>query len=120
MDQFCRLGWLLIGYCAVSSVDHFIHAAEIRNTYGPFAVRVGLWPLVILAVELMLWFKPFRHRESGARVMSAFMGIALLGNPVLVSLLIENLYEKEVHPVTLVFFVYVALSHLLFSIFARR
>ena len=45
----------------------------------------------------MLGFRPFRHGQSGARLMAGFMGLVLMLRPILVALIVSDLYDRDVN-----------------------
>lgn len=111
--------WALIAYCLFRSVYNLVIASALHDAYGPFSVRVALAPVVVGIMEGLLWFKPFRGRQSGARVMATFMGI-VVSIFVFILLMIASLYGRDLDPLRIGLGVYVALSHLAFGIFGRE
>jgi hypothetical protein len=118
--NFVTSVWVLIGFCAVNTVQILGQAEAVHAAYGPFGARVMLWPIAIGAIELMLWFRPFRHRQPGARLMAGFMALVLLMRPVFVALIVSDLYEREVNWLAWWIYMYVAVSHLGFAFAGRR
>ena len=113
--------WLLILYSAVFFVVHLSSAPELNQQFGPFAARVALWPLAVGAVELLLWFRPYRYREAGCRIMSGFMGIVLILFALLVPLLVSDMYQGISFSSTkFVFYLYISVSHLVFATFGTE
>lgn len=108
--------WVLIGFCAVNTVQILGQAEAVHAAYGPFGARVILWPIALGAIELMLWFRPFRHGQSGARLMAGFMGLVLLLRPILVALIVSDLYDRDVNWLSWWIYMYVAVSHLGFAV----
>jgi hypothetical protein len=81
---------------------------------------VMLWPFGIAFMELLFWFVAFRGRASGARLLAAFMGLALLLRGVLVGALTSTLYDLRIDPVRMIVYTYVSASHLAFAVFGRE
>ena len=113
--------WLLILYCGFLFILNMANAQEIYEKYRPFASRAVLWPLSIGIVELILWFRPHRYRESGSRIMAGFMGTVLILFTLLVPLLVSSINE-EINPslFNLIFFLYISGSHIAFAIFGSE
>jgi len=111
--------WLLIFYMVFRLGHHLLQYEDLQDVYGPFLGRVIGWPAAIGAMETMLWFKPFRDRQNGARIMAGFMGIALLLQSTLVTLLIADMYDFPVNWWNWGILLYVALSHIAFALFGR-
>lgn len=107
--------WVLIGFCALNAIAMTGKVAWLHQAYGPFAGRVIMWPFAVGSIELLLWFRPFRHRESGARLMAGFMGVMLLLKPVFVALIVSDLYDREIDMLSWWIYLYVAISHLAFA-----
>lgn len=126
--NFVASVWLLIAYAAISFFANVHNASALDDAYGPFSVKVALWPAVVGGLELVFWFRPFRYRESGARVMAGFMGIMLLLQPVFVTLIVADLYGgsigwlgyRTVYWPAWWLCLYVALSHMAFAFFGRE
>jgi hypothetical protein len=112
--------WVLIGWCAYLAVRYLTNTQRLSDAYGPFSSRVMLWPFGIAFMELLFWFVAFRHRGSGARLLAAFMGLALLLRGVLVGVLTSTLYDMRIDYVRLVIYTYVSTSHLAFALFGRE
>jgi hypothetical protein len=112
--------WVLIGFSALQSAAFVMRRAEIMDSWGPFAGRVIAAPLVYLCIELLLWWRPFRERERGARLMAGFMGVMLLMKPVFTSLIVSDLYGYTMQWGEFSVFLYVSLSHLAFAVFGSE
>lgn len=112
--------WFLIGYCVVFAGLLMGRTEWLQAMYGPFSARVMLWPLAIATIELVLWFVVFRDRRHGDRLMAGFVGLMLLLQPILVNLLVADLYDRPVNWFRWWFFVYVAVSHLAYAFTTRR
>ena len=78
-----------------------------------------MWPLGIGAIELIFWYRPFRSRETGARLIAGLIGAGLLVQPVLLSPILADVLQAPVSWPVWCFFVYVALSHLAYALFGR-
>ena len=118
--NFVASVWILILYCMLRVFVMFGQADELQAAYGPFSARVLLWPIAVLVIEGLLWFQVFRCRRDGARIMAAFMGIMLMLQPVLVTLLVTDLYDRPVDWLRWFVMLYVGLSHLAFAVLGRR
>ena len=115
--NFAASVWVLIAVCAYEAAMNLLRASDIDAQYGPFAARVALWPFAVGGMELMLWYRPFRHREAGCRIMAGFVGIVLILFALLVPLIVGDLYDKAIRWPEWVLFLYAALSHLHFALF---
>jgi hypothetical protein len=118
--NFVASVWILILYCLLQVFLLFGESDAIRATYGPFSAKVLLWPIAVLVIEGMLWFRVFRYRRDGARAMAAAMGLMLILQPVLVNLLVADLYDRSVDWFRWSVMLYAGLSHLAFAVFGRR
>lgn len=111
--------WLLIATCVVEAIVMVTNWIEIDETWGPFAGRVVARPFIVAAMEVILWFMPYREGRQGARIMAAFMGIALLLTTNLTHLLIADLYDMAINWPRWWLYFYVAGSHIAFAIAGR-
>lgn len=109
--------WLLIGYCVLLFVANVLNLPGLDERFGPFSARVALGPLAIGTIEALLWYRPFRYRESGWRIMAVFMTIVLLLYAVVVPLIVADLYDGyQVSRLGIAVLTYVAASHLLAAV----
>ena len=107
--------WLLLAYCAVLTVIIFASADRVSEVFGPFSVRVSLWPIAWGIVEGMFWIRPFRHREDGARLIAGILGVLLLLLGVFVPIIVADLYAFPISRFEVLFLLYIAVSHVLFA-----
>ena len=118
--NFVASVWILIVYCLLHALLLFGESDAIRAAYGPFSAKVLLWPIAVIVIEGLLWFQVFRYRRDGARIMAGMMGLMLILQPVLVNVLVADLYDRPVDWFRWSVMLYVGLSHLGFAVFGRR
>ena len=112
--NFVTSVWVFIGYCAFLFAMNATNVAGLDEQFGPFSARVALGPLAIAIIEGILWYRPFRFRESGWRVMAIFMAIVLFLYGLVVPLIVADLYEgSQLNQAGVIIFTYAAASHLL-------
>jgi hypothetical protein len=112
--------WVLVAWCAYRTIKYSSAVERLQEAYGPFSMRVLLWPIAIGTMELLFWFFIFRERGNGTRLFAAFMGLVLLLRGIVVSLLTASLYDIALDPIRTFVYGYVAASHLAFAVFGRE
>ncbi len=106
--------WVVIVASAYQLTQRIGVGVDLQATFGPYSVMVGLAPLALLGIELMLWYRPFRRRERGCRLLAAFMGLVLT-MAVFVALINANLYERSPNVLVIAVLGYTAVSHFAFA-----
>ena len=109
--------WLLIAYGVAQCVLNIVAYLQMYLVYGPFIGPAMAWPIVIGLAEATLWFRAYQSRGEAARVMAAFMCVALALQTLLVPLLVGDIYATHIDWLTMIFLAYQTLSHLAFTAF---
>lgn len=117
---FATSVWVLLALCALQISVHVIAARDIASAYpGGYGIRVLLAPFVLFVLELFLWATLFRHSRSPARLFAGLVGGYVLLMNVVVSVVVMNLYHRDVNDLVLLGYLYAGIGHVSYAVFGR-
>lgn len=117
---FVSAVWLFIALNGYKVIEHLLHADSIIGGYpAGYDMRVMLAPFFLFFFELFLWFRHFRWRRHPARLFAGIIGIYICLMVVFVSLVVADLYGRDVPAVLLWLYAYSGAGHLTYAVFGR-